>query len=87
MGWIISTNESLLETLQLKIHNYMKANVENYNAVRWSNVIKHPTENNYAMLIKETDKRFPYKAITKTEKLQLIDKLPNEFFENVINHG
>jgi len=77
MGYLISTNKAMLEALQLKIHDYMIVNVENYNAERWANVIKHPTKNEYALLIKETDKRFPYKAITENEKLQLIDKLPD----------
>ena len=75
MGYLISTNKALLEALQLKIHNYMKANVIGYNADRWATVRKHPTENKYAVLIKETDPRLPYNAISKSEKLSLVDEL------------
>lgn len=76
MGWLISTNKARLEALQLKVHNYMKNNIDGYNAVRWATVRKHPTENKYALLIKETDPRLPYNAITNSEKLSLVDELP-----------
>ena len=81
MGYLISTNKAMLEALQLKIHNYMKANVVNYNADRWTNIIKHQTEDNFAILIKESDPRLPYRVITNIEKLQLIDKLPDGWIE------
>ena len=76
MGWLISSNKALLEALQLKIHNYMKANIDDYKAKRWATIIKHPIENNYAILIKESDIRLPYNSITNAEKLLLIDNLP-----------
>lgn len=77
MGYLISTNKSMLEALQLKIHNYMKANIENYSADRWAIVEKHPTEELFSIWIKEEDNRLPYMAITNSEKSQMIDKLPD----------
>lgn len=85
MGYLISTNQSLLEALQLKIHNYMMANIENYNAVRWANIIKHQNQELYAILIKETDPRLPYNAITNSEKLQLVDELPDGWEKPHVN--
>ena len=84
MGWLISSNKILLEALQLKIHNYMLVNVENYNAERWANIIKHSTENNFAILIKESDPRLPFRAITNSEKLSLVDELPNGWIKETI---
>ena len=81
MGYLISTNQLVLEALQLKIHNYMIDNIPNYNAVRWATVKKHPTKNEFAVLIKESDPRLPYRVITNSEKLQLIDKLPDGWIE------
>ena len=85
MGYLISTNKKLLQTLQNKIHNYMKANIEDYKADKWSTIIKHPTENNYAILIKENDVRLPYNAITNDEKLLLIENLPDGWIIEVPN--
>ena len=79
LGYLISTNKQLLENLQLKIHQYMQSNIPNYNAERWANVRKHPTLNKYVVLIKESDPRLPYKAITTTEKTSLIKELPSDW--------
>lgn len=79
LGYLISTNKQLLENLQLKIHQYMQANIPNYNAERWVNVRKHPTLNKYAILIKESDPRLPYRAITTIEKTSLIKELSSDW--------
>ena len=79
MGYLISTNKVLLEALQSKVHNYMVSNISGYKAERWATVLKHPTEELFAVLIKESDPRLPFNTITNSEKLQLIDKLPDDW--------
>ncbi len=82
LAFLISTNKKLLEALQLKIHNHMIANVLNYNAEKWSSVIKHHNLDLFALLINNSDKRFPYNAITQSEKLDLVDRLPDGFLKS-----
>lgn len=84
MGWIISINKTLLETIQLKIHNYMIKNISDYNAVRWAIIIKHQFKDEYAVLIKESDQRKPYNAINEAEKLLMVKELPNDFIKKPI---
>ena len=62
----------------------MKANIVGYsiNTTRWANIRKHPTENKYAVLIKETDPRLPYRAITNSVKLSLVDELSADWTIN-----
>jgi len=84
MGFIISSNKALLETIQLKIHNYMKANIPNYKADRWATVQKHQSQELFAVLIKESDKRLPYNAINESEKLLMVKELPNDFIKKII---
>lgn len=77
MGYLISSDKTELETLQNKIHNYMKANIKDYTATRWNTIIKHPTQKKYALLIKENDPRLPYNAIKKAKISLLVKNLPN----------
>lgn len=71
---ITSTNPALLEEIQLKIHNHMKATVPGYNAERWATVRKHPTKNLYMIKISSTDSRNPLDVIKNdNHKIEIMD--------------
>ena len=67
--------------MQLKIHNYMKNNISDYNADRWSEVRKHFTQNKWLISIDKNDNRLPLNALSNAEKLSLVDNLPTGFYK------
>lgn len=75
MPYIISSNKPLLDAINQKINNYMKANIKNYSAIIWGDVTKHPTKDEWALKLND-DERKPLDRLTNSEKLQLIDELP-----------
>ena len=78
--YLISNDETYLKSVNERIHNYMKSNITNYNAECWSYIIKHLTEENFALNI-GIDERDPLQALSKSEIQQLIETLPDGWIE------
>ena len=73
MKGIISTNKIELETINKKINNYMKANIENYAGTSWGKIIFDNENNEYFLEINE-DSRNPRSILTLTEKNSIKEK-------------
>ena len=82
MKGIISSNRLILEKINEKINNHMMNTVENYNAIQWGTITKHPTLNKFVLIIKD-DSRNPLGQLTtiqKSKRLNIDEKewLPME---------
>ncbi len=76
--FLISTNLQLLEVINNRINEYMKAKDTKYNAIQWGKITKHQTENKYTLdLGRSDDERNPFGNLSKLEKLDMIDELPD----------
>ena len=86
MSYIILNSLALAKALDKEINDYMIANVQGYNAIRWCHIL---TDNNgkFAVSVKPTDPRIPSKALSQTTKLKLVDTLPNSFYHDKDNLG
>lgn len=76
MPYIISLDKTILESINKKINDHMKANIRGYNATQWGKIIKHQSQNNWALEI-NIDSRNPLNRLSNNEKLQLVDNLPD----------
>lgn len=86
MKGIVSTNRIELEQINTRIHNWMKLNIPNYNAVRWSKIIKHPTEEKYFLPLND-DSRNPKTQLSASENSRLITIAEKEWFPHLVERG
>jgi len=93
----IFLNKTDAQNYSDKVHNHLQANCPGYNAVKWQDPVKHPTEDKWFIKIPQEYERLLYKnsskivASCKTELLKAteqiekptIDWRPEE--KNIIN--
>jgi len=79
MKGIISTNKAELDAINTKINDWMYANIPDYNAVRWGNIYKHPTEEKWVLAIGD-DSRNPLDRLSTSEKTKRIEIDRKEWF-------
>ena len=72
MKGIVSNNKNELEAIDLKIHNYMKQNISNYNAKRLGRIVKNLNDNSFVLMFND-DSRCPLNQLTKNEKTRHIE--------------
>lgn len=78
--YIISNDKITLESIDKKINDLMKSNIENYNAKSWGKIIIHPNENKFALEINE-DNRNPIEKLSSNEKTKLVTKLSDDWYD------
>jgi len=67
MKGIEANTKTPLITINKKINDWMKLNIKNYNATQWGEIIKHPAENKYLLIVND-DSRKPLLRLTTDEK-------------------
>lgn len=79
MKGIISSTKTRLEIINKKINDWMKLNIQDYNATQWGTIKKHPTENKFILIIND-DSRNPLKRLTVSEKSNRVKIDEKEWF-------
>ena len=65
---IISNSLAELEAIDQKLNNYMKQNVNNYNAKQWGRIVEHPTISQKYLYVINDDERKPLELLTTSER-------------------
>lgn len=75
--YYISSDKTILETINKRINDWMMANVKDYNAEKWGRIIKH-SDGRFALEIND-DSRNPLR-LRSDERTKLIDTLDDSWF-------
>jgi len=90
----IFTEKANAQKYSDKVHNWLKVNCPGYNAVKWQDPQKHPTEDKWYIKVPQEYEKPLYKdsvkiiASCKTELLKAteqIEKLPEDWNEKIID--
>lgn len=73
MRGITSNDKSELDAINKKINDWMIANIQNYNAEKWGDVIEHPTLKGTWILIINDDSRNATDRLSEVEKTRCIE--------------
>tara|TARA_R110000751_G_scaffold242601_1_gene342930 strand:+ start:480 stop:749 length:270 start_codon:yes stop_codon:yes gene_type:complete len=78
--YIISDNQNVLKSIDLRINNYMKSKDSTYHSATWGIITKHKSKNKWALHLGDfEDKRNPFSKLDQAEILSMVDNLPSDW--------
>ena len=81
MKGIESTDIDELHAINKKINDAMKLSIQNYNATQWGEILQHPTENKFLLVIND-DERKPISKLLQAEKTKVKNHKEKDWYTN-----